>query len=437
MKLELANFPVKDVKFSRHTSYKNGVLEIDKEELLALILEDKKVASANLDIAFPGEQTRIVNICDAVEPRVKVSGPGCIFPGVMGPVETVGEGRTHKLSGVTVMPSVQYAPEPLTGPERAMSGILDMWGPGALVTPLASTINIVLILKLVDGITDVDAQATIQLAEFRVAQRLAETTRDKAPQDIEVFELSPVDPSLPRVAYILQCMGIMARPLSLTNYYGFSLRESFPTLVHPNEIFDGAVTPDARQGLGWRATSWAWLNQPMVLGLLREHGKRLNFLGIILQKIEAESQIAKQASAESAAKMAQLLHADGAVITRITPSGNSFVETMLAVQACERKGVKTVLLTVEWGKEWAAETPLPFYVPEATAMVSTGSFGHEVKLPAPSKVIGCKEGELVNQFIGPEYLPFSPWSEHTCQERGDITGGCDWWGSMYHTCKAY
>ena len=66
MKLELASFPVEDVKFSKQTSYNNGVLEIDKEELVALILRDSKIASADLDIAFPGEQTRIVKVRDAV-----------------------------------------------------------------------------------------------------------------------------------------------------------------------------------------------------------------------------------------------------------------------------------------------------------------------------------------------------------------------------------
>ena len=33
MKLELAEFPVKDVQFSKQTGYNNGVLEVDKDEL--------------------------------------------------------------------------------------------------------------------------------------------------------------------------------------------------------------------------------------------------------------------------------------------------------------------------------------------------------------------------------------------------------------------
>ena len=95
MRLELANFPVRDVRFDGRTRYDGGVLEIHKGELLAWVLEDGRVTWADLDVAFPQEQTRIVRVRDAVEPRVKVSGPGCVFPGSLGSVETVGQGRTY------------------------------------------------------------------------------------------------------------------------------------------------------------------------------------------------------------------------------------------------------------------------------------------------------------------------------------------------------
>ncbi len=176
MRLEMATFPVEKVELSGQTSYNNGVLKIDKEELVKLILEDKKIVSADLDIASPGEKTRIVKVHDVVEPRVKVSGPGCVFPGILGPVETVGKGRTHRLSGVTVMPSVEYHQTILSGTEARSGGIIDMWGPGAPWTPFGATINIVLMVKLIDGVTELEAHTAIQSAEFRVARRLAETT---------------------------------------------------------------------------------------------------------------------------------------------------------------------------------------------------------------------------------------------------------------------
>ena len=177
------------------------------------------------------------------------------------------------------------------------------------------------------------------------------------------------------------------------------------------------------------------MNQPMVLRLLREHGKRLNFLGVIMQRTEFETELGKQITAAVTSQMARLLRADGALITKMTPSGNSFIDVMLTVQACERKGVKTVLLTPEWGGTDGTELPLVFYVPEATAMVSTGSQERDIKLPAPAKVIGVKGGQLVAPRPGDQ--PFSPWSELTLDGWRDIIGGIDWWGSMHYTCKDY
>ncbi len=435
MRLELADFPVKDVRFSKQTGYRDGVLEINKEELVALILEDGKIASADVDVAFPGEQTRIVKIRDIVEPRVKVSGPGCVFPGILGPVETVGEGRTHKLSGVTVMPSAEYRPTILSGQAAQATGIVDMWGPGAGITPYASTINIVPMFALIDGVTEQEAHTAIQLAEFKLARRLAETTRDMTPENIEVFELSRVDSSLPRIVYILTVLTHWQHAHhSRIACYGLSIRESLPTLIHPNELLDGALTIDARKGSGFFPTSWIFMNHPPVMDLLREHGKRLNFLGVILQRTRFETMPAKQVTAAMTSQMARLLGADGAVTARFTTSGANYIDVMLTVQACERKGIKTVFITQEWGGRDGTEPLQLFYVPEATALVSTGPMERELKLPAPARVIGAREGELVTAYAG---TPFSPWNEITFDGPFEVMGGMDWWGGMSRTCKDY
>jgi glycine reductase len=436
MRLELANFTVRDVQFGNETRYNNGRLEINKKELIALILEDKKIASADIDVAFPNEETRIVNIRDVVDPRIKVSGPGCVFPGILGLPETVGEGTTHKLSGVTVMVSARYRPTILSGTAAQMSGLVDMWGPGARATPFGSTINIVPVIKLIDDISEPEAHTVIQLAGFKVAHRLAETTRNTTPESIEIFELFKVDPSLPRVVYILGLYTEWHVVHSLVAYYGMSIRESLATFIHPNELLDGALTPDARRGSGIMPRTWSYTNHPVVLRLLREHGKRLNFLGVILQRTRFEWDLGKQITAAGTSQMARLLGADGAIITRTVTSGNNFIDTMLTVQACERKGIKTVFMTPEWGGKDGFELPLVFYVPEATAILSTGSFEHEIKLPAPTKVIGVEDKTQLVTYQ-PLDQPYSPWDEFSPREWSRITNGIDWWGGMNLTCKTY
>jgi hypothetical protein len=106
---------------------------------------------------------------------------------------------------------------------------------------------------------------------------------------------------------------------------------------------------------------------------------------------------------------------------------------MLTVQACEKKGIKTVLLTPEWGGKDGTDLPLVFYVPEATAMVSTGSFERDVKVGAPAKVIGAGKREQVQVYA--DDRPFSPWDELTLPSSFLITGGVDWFGHMNLTCR--
>ncbi len=435
MKLELASFPVTDVQFTKQTRYNDQVLEVDKEELVKLVLQDKRIASAELDVAFPGEQTRIVLVRSQGEPRIKISGSGCVFPGILGPVETVGDGRTHRLSGVVVTTCADYRPTILSGTGAPIAGLLDMWGPGAQVTPFASLINVVLLLKLVDGVTELEAHTAIESAGCRLGQRLAETTRDKIPADMEVFELAEVNSSLPRVVYILTVLTEASLPHSGTAFYGVPIRDSLPIFLHPNEFFDGVLTRDARQGHTDIPTNWHWMNHPVVLKLLREHGKRLNFLGVILQKTFFESERSKQVAAACASQMARVLGAEGAIITRTSMSGANMEDVVLTVQACERKGIKTVFITPEHSGPEGTELPLMLYVPEATAMVDTGSTDLVIKLPKPTKVIGCEEGQSVTQR--PYETPYFPWGELTLPRWREIPGSTYWLGGGNYICKEY
>jgi len=435
MKLELGSFPVMRAQFDQNTRYNNGTLDINKEELLGLMKQDTRIAEAELDIVSPGEQTRIVNVRDVVEPRMKISGPGCVFPGILGPVQTVGEGRTHSLTGVTVVISARYDPVIQSGTSSPSSGIIDMWGPGAQLTPFASTINVVPVIKLINGVSELEAHATIQMAAFKVAKRLAETVKDSIAADVEVFELFQVDSSLPRIVYIGCYPTWWHDPHAGFGFYGLLVRETLPFLIHPNELFDGVVTHDARRGNGWQYTTWQWMKNPVVHQLLREHGKRLNFLGVILQRIRFEAELGKEVSAACTSQMTKMLGANGAIFTGKGGSGSNFEDVMLTVQACEKQGVKTVLIHTEWGTEDGTELPFPFYVPEATAIVSTGSHDREIRLQAPSKVIGIEGDEGIAPHAGDK--PLSPWGEIVWNYHANINGGLDHLGGGNMTCREY
>ena len=64
MRLELAAYPVSDVRFGASTRWRDGILEIDPDEVLEPIRRDPLVERADFAVARPGESVRLVTIQD-------------------------------------------------------------------------------------------------------------------------------------------------------------------------------------------------------------------------------------------------------------------------------------------------------------------------------------------------------------------------------------
>ncbi|MEG2200221.1 MAG: glycine/sarcosine/betaine reductase component B subunit, partial [Anaerovorax sp.] len=131
MKLELGKIKINDVQFGQKTMVDKGVLYVNKEEVENLVLEDERIASVKIELARPGESIRITPVKDVIEPRVKVSGGGGVFPGVMNKVKEVGHGRTHALDGCAVITVGKIV--------GFQEGLIDMSGPIAKYCPFSGT----------------------------------------------------------------------------------------------------------------------------------------------------------------------------------------------------------------------------------------------------------------------------------------------------------
>ena len=435
MKLEIVEFPVSKIRLGHRFRYENQIIEVDEAALIALILEDPRITDASLAVAAPEDKTRITGIRDIVEPRYKVSGSGQVFPGVLGPVENVGDGRTHRLSGMTVIAAAEYEGTIRAGTTVQRSAILDMSGPGAEISRFSAYSHLVLSFRIVRGLGELDAHAAIQSAEYKVAQRLAQVTQGLSPIKISICDLSEKDPNLPNVMLVQGCITDPQHVHSGVGYYGLSLRNSMATFVHPNELFDGAVTVDTtRSGRGYYPTTWDWQNHPLVLELCKEHGKRLNFAGVILQRIRFETHHGKEVGAQNAASLAKAMGAGGVLVTWIG-GGNAFVDVMLTVRACEQSGIKTTLVTYENGGKDGKDSPVLFYLPEADAVVSTGSLDKTLDLPAMDKVFGPYDEIKIFPFPGAAPVPAQ--GALSLEARDVMMGGADIWGEENWKCAEY
>lgn len=434
MRLELADYPVVEARLGSAFRYETGKLELNRRELLDLITQDRRIEEASLAVVHPGEKVRVTGIRDIVEARVKPSGHGQVFPGTLSPVGPVGTGRTHRLSGMAVIATAAYEGTARAGLAVQRSAILDMWGPGADASRFSSLIGLVLIMKLREGLSDLDAHAAIQSAELKVAQRIAETTFALPPACVDVFDLNAPRPGLPRVVLIQGCLTDSHNVHSGLSYYGLPIRDSLATFVHPNELFDGAMTVAATRAVGHFPITWDWQNHPLVLGLYRGHGKRLNFLGVILERIQFDAFLGKEVIAHNTTQLARTLGADGALVAW-TGSGNAFVELMLTIRECERRGIRTTLLTYEFGGKDGIDSPLLYYLPEADAVVSSGSRDRWLELPEPDRVVGPYKKFTILSYPGAPVVEAG--EKLTLDARDMLIGGVDNWGGRSWTCNAY
>ena len=430
--LELASYRVREIRLARETRYASGVLEVDAEGLAAFVQEDSRVRSASFDVVRPGEKARVTGIRDVVEPRIKTAGTGQVFPGILGPVAPVGQGRTHRLSGMAVVTAVAYEGTVRTGTTSQRSAILDMWGPGADMTPFASLVNLVLTLDLEDGLSAYEAHQAIQRAEFGVALRLAETTTDLEPDDVEILDPDADGADLPCAVLIIGCFTEPDNKPSNVAYYGLPVQESLSTIIHPNELTDGAITPSTIRTVSYHPITWNWQNHPLALELLRD--KRFRFAGVILERIGFETSREKEIAAHNAVRVAASLGADAALITR-TGSGNAFIEVMLTVKGCEEKGIKTVLVTYEYGGQDGTDAPLLYYEKAADAVISTGNRDTVVELPAADRVVGAYDRLQLINYPGAPYV--SAGDPLTLEAKDVIAGGVDIWGGRDRLCRPY
>ena len=382
MRLELGHVLIKDVQFGNETKIENGVLTVNKEELISLIKEDEHLTSVDVDIAKPGESVRITPVKDVVEPRVKVEGPGGVFPGILSKVDVVGSGKTNVLKGCAVMTTGKIV--------GFQEGIVDMTGPGAEYTPFSKTINLVMKCEPIEGLKQHDHEKAVRFAGFKAAAYLAETAKTLTPDTVEVYEvdtfLKGIEkyPNLPKVGYVqmLQTQGL----LHDTYVYGVDAKQIVPTIMYPTEIMDGAIVSGNCVSACDKNTTYHQMNNPVIHDLLAAHGKTVNFVGVIITN-ENVYLADKERSSNWSAKLAEYLGLDGVIISQ-EGFGNPDTDLIMNTKKIEAKGIKTVIITDEYAGRDGASQSLADADPSANAVVTGGNANEVIVLPPMDKIIG-------------------------------------------------
>jgi len=392
LKLELGKIKITDVQFGAETKVENGTLYVNQEEITNMVLEDKRLIKAEVDLARPGESVRIAPVKDVIEPRVKVSGEGKIFPGVINKVKTVGEGRTHALVGANVITCGKIV--------GFQEGLIDMSGPTAKYTPFSKTNNVCVVIEGKEGIETHEYEEAGRLAGLKVATYIGEAGRNVEPDEVVVYETKPLleqanmYPELPKIGYVhmLQSQGL----LHDTYYYGVDAKVMVPTIMYPTEIMDGAIVSGNCVAPCDKVTTFHHLNNPVITDMYARHGKTLNFMGVILTN-ENVWLMDKERSSDMTAKLCKQMGLDGVIITE-EGYGNPDTDLMMNCQKISKAGVDVVLITDEFPGRDGKSQSVADTVPEANALVSCGNGNIIEHFPPMDKVIGTLD--YIETMIG-------------------------------------
>ncbi|WP_346890302.1 glycine/sarcosine/betaine reductase component B subunit [Clostridium sp. UBA1056] len=382
MRLEIGKVFIKDIQFGAETKVENGVLYVNKEELLNEVSGDERIASIDFDIARPGEEVRIIPVKDVVEPRVKVEGNGGVFPGFISKVDTVGSGRTHVLKGAAVVTTGKIV--------GFQEGIVDMSGEGAKYTPFSKTNNLVVICEPKEGILQHDHEEAVRTIGFKAATYLGKAGKDIEPDEVKIYETLPIlqqvqqYPELPKVVYVymLQTQGL----LHDTYVYGVDAKKIIPTFIYPTEVFDGAIVSGNCVSACDKNPSYVHMNHPIIEDLYERHGKDFNFLGCVITN-ENVYLADKERSSNMVAKLVEFLGADAAIISE-EGFGNPDADLVMNCNKITAKGVKTVLVTDEYAGQDGMSQSLADSTPKGDAVVTGGNANEVIVLPPMKRVIG-------------------------------------------------
>ena len=360
-------------------------LFVNLKELREMIVEDPRFSKVEIEMVHPGDNVRVINVLDVIEPRIKVEG-GEAFPGWIGNTGIVGMGKTNALKGIGVIEAGLM--------KGSHGGILDMKGAGSTLTYYSGLHHIILVTDPKPGTDQADYSYALKMAGLKAATYLAKASVSAEPDELKIYEIPPLNRSsqktrLPRIAYlyITECHEVLKEPF----IYGDNPRRFFPTIFHPNEFMDGAMVSclyDYSPGL--RNFTYSIMNNPVIEGLYERHERELIFVGVVVANTHLNLQEKKRSASMAAKLMRFVLDAEGVLITK-EGGGHPDIDLMECCEQCELLGIKSSLINCEMLSPDGTGNSMVAFSRFADCIISVGNIEEMIDLPSVERVMGGKE----------------------------------------------
>lgn len=385
MRLELLDYHLEDIQWGERTVVRGATLFLNPADVQQRIKDLARNVGVRLELARPGESKRIIRVLDTIHPLEKMDSALRAFPGFDPPAGLVGTGRTVRLRNLLITITGLFPHTELMTPlEKPREGIIDMSGAGAPYSYGSNCFHLVLTFEAEPVVSNMAFDQTVRSIGISLARWLAEVEKFDAEPKRHTSELFKPEKKLPKVVLIYQVQSQI--PFVRTFYYGEEISRTLAAFVHPNEFFDGAVVSGNYKSERKIPTSLHCAH-PFIEELLQRHGKELEFLGVVLSKGYNDSFEQKKKMGLWSARLARNLGAEGAVAL-MEGTGNTTVDFMQTVKACEEEGIKAVAVLHEDNGPKGYERPLVDHPAEADALISRGNRSEKFLLRPLETVIG-------------------------------------------------
>jgi len=382
MRLTLAYHPVSDVRLSATTQLDGTRLLVDQEAMRQDLLADRRLASVDFHVVHPGDSCRFGVVFDILEPRIKAPGAGPDFPGILGPIDMVGQGLTHVLQGVAVTVLDEGAP-------IAGGKIVEMSGEAGAACPYATLAHLVVVPHLVPDLERHTALHALRLASVQASVYLAGTAVGQEAATTEVFDTpGPVVSSregVPRVAYIGQIHSRQrVAEVDEQILYGANTVGMVPVPLHPNEWLDGAVVISySSRGV----ETYFYQNHPVITELYRWHRDgKITLVGTIATMAASDNDDRARNCMLAAQQAKWVLGAEGVVLTKYG-GGAPHADMALTARMCEALGIRTTVQVEDMSRDRRAESSQLFNYAEVDAIVHVGGNDTRWSVPAVAQAI--------------------------------------------------
>ena len=382
-RLQIDYIRVKKVQFGKKTELSEGVLTVNKEELINQA-KSELFGSLDIKLAVPGESYRILGIHDVMQPRCKADAPETSYPGIWGKLAPMGEGRTVALKGVVVS-DIYYA-------KCNIKYYLDMGGECAKYSNFSRHYHIILDATPAEGVSDASYAEALKYASLSINVYLAKLAIAMKPDESEVYELGPVGlgadgKPLPKAAYLVTHMASHDTWNFLV--YGQSALGFLPTILQPTEVLDGAMV--------WRywEPNYYLQNEVYIKELMKRHGKDIEFVGFVMDnnvmKIDGKDAMSMMA----ATLCKETLKADCVIVNK-SGMGHCQLDSALAFNWAEKMGMTCVMNLSAVSNDKPGDM-LVISDPKIDAVINSGR-NYDLHHPRVERVIG--EGANVPSLMG-------------------------------------